>query len=54
MNLMFNGCSSLKKIDLYNFHISDDTSMNCMFYGCSEELQNQALEQIKNIKEEAF
>ena len=32
---MFEGCSSLKEIDLYNFNTNNVTDMNQMFFGCS-------------------
>ena len=35
MSKMFEGCSSLKELNLSNFNTSKVTSMSSMFYGCS-------------------
>ena len=35
MNWMFNGCSSLKELNLNNFNTNNVTNMGNMFYGCS-------------------
>ena len=35
MDFMFNGCKSLKSLDLSTFNTSDVTSMWYMFQGCS-------------------
>ena len=35
MSYMFEGCSSLKELNLNNFNTNNVTDMNCMFYGCS-------------------
>ena len=37
---MFNGCSSLKELNISNFNTDNVTNMSCMFNGCSslEEL----------------
>jgi len=35
MNSMFNGCSSLKEINLSKFNTQNVTDMSWMFYGCS-------------------
>ena len=32
---MFNGCSSLKELNLNNFNTNNVTDMSNMFYGCS-------------------
>ena len=32
---MFNGCSSLSRIDLSTFNTGNVLDMGCMFYGCS-------------------
>ena len=34
MTSMFEGCTSLKELDLSNFNTENVTSMNCMFDGC--------------------
>ena len=54
MNSMFEGCSSLKELNLNNFNTNNVTYMRGMFYGSSEELIMKAKTQYKNIKEEAF
>ena len=35
MSFMFNGCSSLKEINLSNFNTHNVTDISCMFYECS-------------------
>ena len=32
---MFDGCSSLKKLNISNFNTNNVTKMGCMFRGCS-------------------
>ena len=32
---MFNGCSSLKELNLSNFNTNNVLDMSCMFEGCS-------------------
>ena len=32
---MFDGCSSLKELNLNNFNTNNVTNMSYMFYGCS-------------------
>ena len=54
MNRMFFRCSSLKELNLNNFNTNNVTSMNSMFYGCSNDLIMKIKTQYKNIKEEAF
>ena len=54
MSHMFYGCSSLKELNLSNFNTNNVTNMECMFYGCSNELKNKIKSDYKNIKEEAF
>ena len=51
---MFNGCSSLKELNLSNFNTNNVTYMRYMFNGCSKELKNKIKSDYKNIKEEAF
>ena len=51
---MFNGCSSLKELNLDNFHTNNVTKMRYMFERCSNELIMKIKTQYKNIKEEAF
>ena len=50
MNNMFDGCSSLKKLNIYNFDFQKVIKENYMFFGCSslEELT------IKNFNENSF
>ena len=54
MSYMFRGCSSLKELNLSNFNTNNVTDMNCMFYGCLDELKLKIKSQFKNFKEEAF
>ena len=35
MKSMFDGCSSLKNLDLSNFNTLNVTNMSCMFNGCT-------------------
>ena len=35
MSDMFDGCSSLKELNLKNFNTNNVTDMSYMFYGCS-------------------
>ena len=50
---MFNGCSSLKELNLFNFNINNETKINYMFYGCSSletlNISNFKTTNIKNI-----
>ena len=57
MRYIFCGCSSLKHLNLPNFNtnnVFNAISMDCMFYGCSDEFRKKIKSQYKNIKEEAF
>ena len=54
MNGMFNGCSSLKELNLNNFNTINVTNMSGMFYECLGELLIKIKTQYKNIKKEAF
>ena len=36
---MFNGCSSLKELNLSNFNTNNVTDISFMFSGCSKELR---------------
>ena len=54
MRSMFNGCSSLKELNIPNFKTNDVTNMESMFNECSIQFQNKIRAQYKNIKEEAF
>ena len=54
MSLMFDGCSKLKELNISNFIINDETKVNNMFFGCSDNLKIKIKEQFKNLKEEAF
>ena len=48
MGLMFNGCSSLKELNLSNFNTDNVTDMRYMFNGCSNELKNKIKSDYKN------
>ena len=54
MNHMFDGCSSLKEINLNNFNTNNVTKMRWMFTRCSDELKMKIKSENKNIKDEAF
>ena len=54
MGGMFDGCSSLKELNLSNFNTNNVIDMRGMFIGCSEELKMKIKVQYNNIKEEAF
>ena len=51
---MFDGCSSLKDLNLSNFNTNNVTNMISMFSGCSDQFKNKIRTEYKNIKEEAF
>ena len=51
---MFSGCSSLKELNLSNFHINNVIDINGIFNGCSDELKNKIKEQNKNIFNKYF
>ena len=34
MSGMFDGCSSLKELNLNNFNTNNVTNLDCMLYGC--------------------
>ena len=53
MNDMFDGCSSLKKLDISNFSISDETNMSQIFSGCTsleEIIISNIINNVPNIK----
>ena len=54
MRCMFSFCSSLKELNISNFNIDNDTLINHIFFGISEELEMKLRKKYKNIKEEAF
>ena len=54
MSFMFNGCSSLKELNLSNFNTNNVINMNHMFNGCSNELKLKIQSQYKNFKKKAF
>ena len=54
MSWMFNGCSSLKELNLNNFNTNNVTNMSGMFSGCSDDLKRKIKSENKNIKDEAF
>ena len=51
---MLENFSSLKELNLNNFNTNNVINMECMFYGCSNDLIMKIKTQYKNIKEEAF
>ena len=54
MGSMFYKCSSIKELNLNNFNTNNVTDMNCMFYGCLDELKLKIKSQFKIFKGEAF
>ena len=53
MELMFNKCSSLKEIDLSNFHTDNVCNMDSMFSGCPFEkinLSNFITDNVKSLE----
>ena len=46
---MFNGCSSLKELNISQFNIDNIKYQKKIFSGCSDELKNQIEEKYKNI-----
>ena len=54
MSFMFEGCSSLKELNLNNFNTNNVTDMSYMFAGCSDDLKRKIKSENKNIKDEAF
>ena len=54
MSYMFNGCSSLKELNLSNFNTNNVTDMRYMFKGCSSlkelNLSNFNTENVASIK----
>ena len=54
MSGMFNGCSSLKELNLNNFNTNNITIMFGMFDGCLDELKLKIKSQFKNLKKKPF
>ena len=54
MSDMFDGCTSLKELNLSNFNTSNVTNMRFMFRKCSDELKYKIRSQYKNFNEIAF
>ena len=51
---MFDGCSSLKELNLNNFNTNNVTNMESILEGCSDDLKMKIKSENKNIKAEAF
>ena len=51
---MFNGCSSLKELNLNTFNIDNVTDMYYMFSKCPDELKLKIKSNFKIFKERAF
>ena len=47
---MFYHCRSLTELNISSFKINDETKMDHMFVGCSEELKEKIKEQNQNIE----
>ena len=54
MSYMFDGCSSLKELNLNNFNTNNVTDMSGMFSKCSDELKLKLKSKFNEFKEEAF
>ena len=54
MSHLFNGCSSLKELNINNLNTNKATNMTYMFGKCSDELKLKIRSQFKIFKEEAF
>jgi len=54
MNNIFSGCSSLTKINLFNFNTQNVTDMSRMFNGCSSLKGKGVIINDKNILKELF
>ena len=52
MSMMFNECSSLKKLNISNFNTNNVKYMNLMFDGCPKGLKNNIITNDEKIKEE--
>ena len=51
---MFNGCSSLKQLNLSNFNTINVTNMDYMFSKCSNDLKKKIRLENENFLDEAF
>ena len=54
---MFNGCSSLKELNISNFNTNNAISLNgmlSMFSRCSDEFKKKIKSKYKNINDEVF
>ena len=51
---MFDGCSSLKELNLNNFNANNATNVRWMFYGCAEILKFKIKTQFKYFKNDAY
>ena len=47
---MFCGCCSLEKLNISNFTINNFCNVGFMFYECSEELKNDKIKSIPELK----
>ena len=54
MSGMFNGCSSLRELNLNNFNTNNVSNIYRMFEGCSDDLKMKIKSENKNIKAEYF
>ena len=54
MRCMFEGCSSLKELNLSNFNTNNVINMNYMFSKCSEQLKLKIKSQYNNFQGIAF
>ena len=54
MSFMFDGCSSLKELNLNNFNTNNVIYMRYMFSKCTDELKFKLKSKFNEFKEEAF
>ena len=51
---MFSGCSALKELNIPESFINQNSYIDCMFVGCSDEMKNFIEAKYKNIKPNNF
>ena len=51
---MFCNCPLLNDLNINNFNTSNITKMDCMLFGCTNELKNKIIRKCKIINEDAF
>ena len=54
MRYMFEGCSSLKSLNIDNFTFNEETYVKGMFSGCTGDLQTKINNKFDNLRGEVF